>query len=125
MSTRKMLLLYCVIFLVVSIPFTFIHLMANPDDAPISPIQHLVAAMANFAGPWGVVVVRIVDFPNAGLRSFSWILAGGLTLFGVTLIGIPFLVKKRIAQYFSIPIWSLFLIIWFGIGLSQIADGLL
>jgi hypothetical protein len=39
--------------LVISLPFTFGHLIARPDDAPITAIQHVTAALANFFGPWG------------------------------------------------------------------------
>ena len=83
----------------------------------------LVAALSNFFGPWGVVMVRVVDFPNAGLRSFSWALAGGLTLFGAMLILAPLYVKKRFVQYACVIAWIMFLVIWFGVGLRQIADG--
>jgi hypothetical protein len=71
MSSTQLVRAYLVTFAIVSLPFVFIHIMANPDDAPISPLQHAAAALANFFGPWGVAMVRLVDFPNAGLRSFS------------------------------------------------------
>ncbi len=75
MSTRKVLIVFGIIALAVSLPCVLIHLMAAPDDAPITPLQHSVAVLANYFGPWGVTIVRLVDFPNAGLRSFSWALA--------------------------------------------------
>ena len=125
MSTRKILALFGVIALVLSLPFLAIHLTATPDDAPITPLQHVVAALANYFGPWGVAIVRVVDFPNAGLRSFSWGLAGGLTLLCAALLILPLRTKKRLLQILLAVLWGLFLIVWFGVGLRQIADGLL
>lgn len=106
-------------------PFTIIHLMARPDDAPITPLQHMTVAFANFFGPWGVAIVRVVDFPNAGLRSFSWALAVGLTVLGGLLILLSVRMKKRYLQYVFIALWALFTVVWFAVGLRQIASGLL
>ena len=125
MSTKKVLFSYGVILLVVGLPFVLVHLVARPDDAPISPIQHVVAALANYLGPWGVAVVRLVDFPNAGMRSFSWMLAALLTGLGVTLVAIPLCVRKRIVQYVCLTSFMVFTVGWFMVGLLQIADGLL
>lgn len=125
MSARKVIIILTAVALVISAPFVFIHLMAAPDDAPITPIQHVIAALANFFGPWGVVIVRIVDFPNAGLRSFSWVLAIAMTLVGVLLIVLPLRIKKQCWQVLLSVVWGLFLVVWFGVGLAQIADGLL
>jgi hypothetical protein len=108
MSVKKMLWIYVGILATVSLPFTAIHIMARPDDAPISPIQHLVAALANFFGPWGVVIVRIVHFPNAGLRSFSLTLAVVLTIIGTGLVAPPFAVRKPFVQYSCITVWFVF-----------------
>jgi hypothetical protein len=99
--------------------------MAAPDDAPITPLQHVVAALANYFGPWGVAIVRLVDFPNAGLRSFSWALAIGLTLLGTGLLIAPLMTRRRPLQIVFSVAWGLFLVVWFGVGLRQIADGLL
>ena len=120
-----MLWIYVAVLMAVNLPFTAIHILARPDDAAISPMQHLVAALANFFGPWGVVIVRIVDFPNADLRSFSVTLAVALTLVGAGLIALTFVVKKRFVQYSLITVWFVFVTLWFAIGLRQIADGLL
>ena len=125
LSRRKLLITYGAILTVVALPFVIIHLAAKPDDAPITPLQHVVAALANFFGPWGVVIVRSVDFPNAGLRSFRWTVAGGLTLLGAMLVWLPMLLKNRYLQYTCIAGWLVFLVVWFGVGLTQIADGLL
>lgn len=125
MSTRRLLAVLTVVLLVVSEPFMLVHLMAAPDDAPITPLQHVVAALANFFGPWGVAIVRLVDFPNAGLRSFSWVLAVGLTLVGTGLLVLLLKSTRRGWQIALTVVWGLFLIIWFGVGLGQIADGLL
>lgn len=125
MSSRKVLIVCVVIMLVISVPFVVIHLTAAPDDAPITPPQHLVAALANFFGPWGVAIVRLVDFPNAGLRSFSWVSAVGLTCFGGLLLCLVLTVKGRARQVPLTVLWGLFLVVWFGVGLTQIADGLL
>ena len=106
-------------------PFTVIHLIARPDDAPITPLQHIMAAFANFFGPWGVAIVRVVDFPNAGLRSFSWALAVALTVIGGLLILVSIRMKHRYVQYLFIALWALFTMVWFAVGLRQIASGLL
>jgi len=125
MSTRKVVAVFGVIALVVSLPFVILHLLAAPDDAPITPLQHVVAALGNYFGPWGVAVVRLVDFPNAGLRSFSWALAAGLTLLGSALLILPLRIKNRPCQILLSVLWGLFVVVWFGVGLRQIADGLL
>jgi hypothetical protein len=125
MRNRKYLLLYGVIALVISVPFAVLHLFARPDDAPISPLQHVVAALANYFGPWGVAIVRLVDFPNAGLRSFSWSLAAGLTVLGVLLIVSRTKIQNRPGKITLSLLWTLFVVVWFGVGLTQIADGLL
>src|SRR5687768_2037213 len=106
MSTRKVLTVFTVIALVISLPFVILHLMAAPDDAPITPLQHVVAALANYFGPWGVTIVRLVDFPNAGLRSFSWALAAGLTLLGVALFILPLQIKIRSWQILLSVLWG-------------------
>jgi len=125
MTSKKVLVVYGVILVIISLPFTVIHLTAKPDDAPISPVQHVVAALANVLGPWGVAIVRLVDFPNAGLRSFSWVLAVVLTLLAGALIAVGLCAQGRGLKYFSMVVWTVFLVLWFGIGLRQIADGLL
>ena len=125
MTTRRLLATYGVIALAISLPFTIIHLIARPDDAPITPLQHVTAAAANYFGPWGVVIVRLVDFPNAGLRSFSWAWSIGLTVIGGLLLVLGAQIKNRPLQVFLTAGWALFLIVWFGVGLRQVADGLL
>lgn len=125
MSTKRLLRLYVVALLLVSVPFTVIHLIARPDDAPISPLQRVAAAAANFFGPWGVAIVRLVDFPNAGMRSFSWAWAIGLTLLGALIIAVPMITKNRYVQYVGLVFWTAFLLVWFFKGLLQIASGLL
>ena len=125
MSTRKVLAVFATIALVVSLPFVIVHWMAAPDDAPITPLQHVVAALANCFGPWGVAIVRLVDLPNAGLRSFSWVLAVGLTLLGAALLILPLRIRNRAGQVLLSLLWGLFVVVWFGVGLRQIADGLL
>jgi hypothetical protein len=124
-STRKLLTGYTIFALAIGLPFAIIHLIARPDDAPITPLQHVTAAFANFFGPWGVAIVRVVDFPNAGLRSFSWVLAVGLTLIGGFLIVLGIRTKGRYLQYLLMGFWALFTVVWYGVGLRQIADGLL
>ncbi len=125
MSFRELLAVFGAIALGVSLPFVAIHLVAAPDDAPITPLQHVVAALANYFGPWGVTVVRLVDFPNAGLRSFSWALAAGLSLLGAALLTLALTARSRPWQILLSVLWGLFLIIWFGVGFTQIAAGLL
>jgi len=124
-TTRTLLARYVIAGLVISLPFTVIHLIARPDDAPITPLQHIMAAFANFFGPWGVAIVRVVDFPNAGLRSFSWALAVALTVIGGLLILVSIRMKHRYVQYLFIALWALFTMVWFTVGLRQIASGLL
>lgn len=125
MSTRNILRLFAILALLIGLPFGLLHLVAAPDDAAITPLQHAGAALANYFGPWGVAVVRLVEFPNAGLRSFSWGLACGLTLLGAALVVLPLTIKKRPWQMLLFVLWGLFLVVWYGVGLTQIADGLL
>ena len=125
LTSRRLLARYAVIGLVISLPFTVLHLIARPDDAPITPLQHVTAAVANFFGPWGVVIVRLVDFPNAGLRSFSLALAIGLTLIGGLLLVLATRITGRPMQVLLTALWAVFLAVWFGVGLMQIAAGLL
>jgi hypothetical protein len=125
MNTRKVLAILAVIALVTGLPFVVLHLAAAPDDVPIKPLQHVVAALANYFGPWGVAIVRLVDFPNAGLRSFSWALAAGLTLLGVVLLVLPLRIRNPRWQILLSVLWGLFVVVWFGVGFTQIAAGLL
>jgi len=125
MTRTKLPIVFGLALLVVGLPFVVIHLAASPDDAPITPLQHAVAALANFFGPWGVVVVRLVDFPNAGLRSFSLPIASGMTLLGTALVAMSFAVRVRTLQVVLTVAWLVFLVFWFGMGLVQIANGLL
>lgn len=87
MNTKKLksLLVLVLIFLLIGFPFTVVHLIAAPDEVHITSLQRIVAAIADFFGPWGIAIVRLVDFPNAGFRSFSWISAVVLTLIGALL----------------------------------------
>ena len=125
MSTRRVLAVYAITGLVIGLPFTILHLIARPNDAPITALQHVTAAVANFFGPWGVAIVRLVDFPNAGLRSFSWALAAGLTLLAVVLFVLPLRIRNRRWQILLSVLWGLFVVVWFGVGFTQIAAGLL
>jgi hypothetical protein len=125
MSTRKVLATLAVIMLVIYVPFVYLHLISDPDDAPITRLQLVVAALANLFGPWGVAIVRLVDFPNSGLRSFSWALAVGLTLVGALLLVLLLKIRKRPWQILLTVVWGLFVTVWFGVGALQIADGLL
>jgi hypothetical protein len=81
--------------------------------------------VANFFGPWGVAIVRLVDFPNAGMRSFSWVLAVGLTLLGALLVILATRTTRRPVQFALVGFWAVFSLVWFGVGLGQIASGLL
>lgn len=119
MSTKKVLVIFAIVLLVISFPFVIIHLIAGPNDAPITPLQHLVAALANFFGPWGVVIVRLFDFPNAGLRSFSWAMAIGLTLLGAMLLILPVKIRNRTAQILLTVIWGIFVVVWFGVACGR------
>ena len=125
MTTKRLLTTFAITAAVINVPFIVLHLIANPDDAPITAPQHVTAAVANFFGPWGVAIVRLVDFPNAGLRSFSWVLAVGLTLIGASLVVLATRITDRRLQILLAAIWALFSMLWFGVGLRQIADGLL
>ncbi|MGI6454235.1 MAG: hypothetical protein ACOX5R_01270 [bacterium] len=57
MSRKRMISIYVIILIIISLPFSIIPMLANPDDAPVTPIQHAAAALANFFGPWGVIIV--------------------------------------------------------------------
>jgi len=64
---------------------------------------------------------RLVDFPNAGLHSFRWSWAAGLTLLGTVLLILPLKLHKRPWQILLSVLWGLFVAVWFGVGLRQIA----
>jgi hypothetical protein len=81
--------------------------------------------VANYFGPWGVAIVRLVDFPNAGMRSFRWDYAIGLTVIGALLIALGMRTKKRYLQYLLACLWVSFVFVWLVTGFGQIADGLL
>lgn len=125
MTNKKILIIFGVMALIVSLPFGLIHLLAAPDEAPLTALHRVTAALANYFGPWGVAIVRLVDFPNAGLRSFSWAAAAGLTLLGACLVLLPLKINKRPLQILFSVFWAIFLVVWFGVGLTQIASGLL
>ncbi|HNQ90764.1 MAG TPA: hypothetical protein PKM73_19285 [Verrucomicrobiota bacterium] len=125
MTSRKLVAVYGIIAGMISLPFTLLHLVARPDDAPISGVQHVAAALSNYFGPWGVALVRLVDFPNAGMRSFRWTLALGLTVLGVALVAMARGLDRRWAQWLSAGAWAVFVLVWFVVGFGQIADGLL
>ncbi len=72
-----------------------------------------------------VALVRLVDFPNAGLRSFSWAWAIGLTVTGGLLPVLATQIARRPAQLLLTALWAVFVVVWFGVGLTQIASGLL
>lgn len=110
---------------VVAFPFLCIHLVANPNDAPISFFQHFMAALANFFGPWGIFITHLVDFPNAGLRSFSLATALFLTALGVLLVWLGARTGSKRLQNILTGCWTIFLVAWFVVGFLQIADGLL
>lgn len=111
--------------IVLGIPFVVLHLVANPDDAPISMLQHIAAAFANFFGPWGVAIVRLVDFPNAGMRSFNLGIAVGLTLALAAAVYATLQARRRGTQVLAYAGFVLLMLFWLGLGLVQIADGLL
>lgn len=125
MTTRKLFTTCATTALVMSLPFMILHLIANPDDAHISLGQHITAALANLFGPWGAAIVRLVDFPNAGFRSFSSPLAIALTVAGALLIALSIRMRNRYPPYLFIVSWALFAIVWLVTGFGQIAAGLL
>ncbi len=125
MTAKTYLTVAFITFLAISLPFVAIHLIANPDDAQLTTLQHLVAVVANFFGPWGVAIVRLVDYPNAGLRSFSWPWALGLSILASLLLVLPLRIRHRPLQLSFAVLWGLFCLAWFVVGLGQIASGLL
>ena len=125
MTTQRLAVSLVVTTSTISVPFTVLHLIANPDDAPITPLQHAAAALANYFGPWGVALVRAVNFPNAGMRSFSWTWALALTAIGFTLILLARYVRRPGLQYLLLASWTLFSLVWFALGALQIASGLM
>lgn len=125
MQRKQVLATLGLIVLALSLPFVILHWVAAPDDARISVFQRAVAALSNYAGPWGVVLVRLADFPNAGMRSFNPGLAAAMTFFGAAVIFGALKTRKRTWQTLLFVLWGIFVLAWFSIGLLQIADGLL
>jgi hypothetical protein len=52
-------------------------------------------------------------------------LAVALTVIGGLLILVSIRMKHRYVQYLFIALWALFTMVWFTVGLRQIASGLL
>lgn len=125
MSRKRLLATYGTIMLLVSLPFTLLHLRAHTDDAYITWPQRIVASAANLCGPWGVAIVRLVDFPNAGMREFSWLWGIGLTLLVAVLIAVPLSIRWPVVQYVCIVLWTALMLVWFVTGFAQICSGLL
>ncbi len=118
------LLVTCLLFALAA----FLHLSAPPDY----PGEHFTlthrsgAAVANALGPYGVLAVRLVGFPNrdgSGYPVFDPLLAIPLTialgsvLFVAARARRPWLRAACFASY--VPL----IVLWFGMGLLWIADG--
>lgn len=127
LSNKRLALLFFLIAFVPAAVCAFFHLRAPVDLAKdgITWIHGISAVFANWFGPWAVLIVRLVDFPNAGTRSFNLPLALGLTAILAALLFAAFRSRLRLVRIPCLVIFAPFSLIWFGIGLIQIADGLL
>jgi len=108
----------------------FLHLRAAGSsdasaDAPVSLFQGLVATFANMAGPWAGHLVGLVDFPNAGLRSFNLLAAAGLTLVYLSNALIGGVVVHPVQRRILFGQFLFLTVLWYGYGFYLIADGLL
>ena len=100
-------------------------LIDTPGQQPITGAQGLTAAVANTLGPWAGHVVRVVDFPNAGLRSFMLFPALTLTALVVVLVAVGLRSRQTVCQRICLALFAALMLVWYGYGFLLIADGLL
>ena len=115
----------------VAFPFfavcTFLHLrapIALADDG-ITWVHGIAATLANLFGPWAAAIVRLVDFPNAGLRSFSLPMALGFTAALIGFLVLSFRTRRDALRWTCLVLFLPIVASWFFLGLLGIADGLL
>ena len=121
---------FLLVWLVLGLLFSVLHLRAiglrdTPEQAPISALQGIVAATSNFLGPWAGHLVRVVDFPNAGLRNFRWSLAALMTLAAFTLVAVGTQTAHRGMRVAAMFLFTTLMVFWYAYGFFLIAAGLL
>ncbi len=94
-------------------------------DPAVTWLQGIVAIFANMAGPWAGHVVALVDFPNAGLRSFNILAAIGLTIVYTSNVLIGSVVQHPVQRRILFGQFLALTVAWYGYGFYLIADGLL
>ncbi|MBI4607171.1 MAG: hypothetical protein HY721_34845 [Planctomycetes bacterium] len=120
-----------VALLIAAAPFaavaTFLHLRGPVHLAGegVTWTHGIAAAIANLLGPWAAPLVRLVDFPNAGLRSFSLPGALGLTALLAALLVTAFRVRRGAVRWLCVALSVPLAAAWFFAGFLGIADGLL
>jgi len=121
---RILWLLPCTLFAVVAC----IHLGAPPDHPgeDFTPTHRIGAAAGNLLGPWGVLAVRSVGFPNrdrAGFPVFEPIPAVLLTGALVLVVAASIRARRTITRALCLAAYVPLILLWFGIGLLWIAGG--
>ncbi len=124
----KRLKWFAIVWIGIGVIVGLVHLNAiglndTPEGPAISVTQGFAAAGANMLGPWSGHIVRVVNFPNAGLRSFSMLGALGLTVTFVILIGAGYVLRQRPARWTVFSLFLLLMPVWYGYGFYLIADG--
>jgi len=121
---------FTIMWLTVAFPVAMIHLFAigfrdTADSPAISTSQALAAVASNPLGPWAGHAVRVVQFPNAGLRLFNPTHALGLTAVFVMLVFAGVYANNRAIRWTIVALFAVFLPVWYGYGFILIADGML
>ncbi len=120
----KLFLVLLSIAVVPAAACTLIHINA-PDSFGLTWIHRTSASIANWFGPWAVLLVRLVNFPNAGIRCFDPFLAAVMTALLATILIGALWSRPRPARIACTVLFAPFAAAWFLVGLVQIADGLL
>ena len=121
---------YLVVWLSPALLTGFFHLNAigsvdTPGSTAMTAVHGITALIANAFGPWAGHIVALVDFPNAGLRSFNVYAAVGLTLLYLTSAAAGALGERRLQRRVLLGQFTLLTLVWYGYGFYLITDGLL
>lgn len=111
--------------LVAWLHFQAIGLGDTPGSDPITLTQAATAALGNTLGPWAGHVVRFVDFPNAGLRSFNAVAAIALTLLYAGLAVTGMRTDRGALRRACFAAFFVATLAWYGYGFYLISDGML
>jgi hypothetical protein len=121
---------YLLVWLSPALLTGFFHLKAiglvdTPGGPTLTALHGVVAVFANMLGPWAGLIVALVDFPNAGLRSFNVFAAVGLTALYAVNVFVGVLAERTLQRRILYAQFLVLTLVWYGYGFYLIADGLL